>query len=84
MRDLRKYARQTNARLIVGGIFLAFVVAIGLIYALYGPAAAVSGAVCFLAGLAPLLLIAIALWGIDWYVKKKADEDEEDDDWMAG
>lgn len=75
-RDLRRYARSTNARLVAGGILITFVVGLGLIYVFYGPAAAVSGMACLLAGLAPLLLIALALWGLDWFVRKN-DENEQ-------
>lgn len=56
-RDLRKYARQTNARLIVGGFILVFVVGIGLIYLFYGQGAALTGLLCLVVGLIPLLLI---------------------------
>ena len=69
MRDLRKYARQTTNRLVVGGILLFFVVGIGLIYVFYGPSAAVSGLICMLAGLSPLLLIALSFWIIDLVIK---------------
>ena len=43
MRDLRRYANQTNFRLIVGGLLLLFIVGDGLIYIIYGSAAAISG-----------------------------------------
>ena len=56
-RDLRKYARQTNARLIGGGFILVFVVGIGLIYLFYGQGAALTGLLCLVVGLIPLLLI---------------------------
>jgi len=56
-RDLRKYARQTYVRLIVGGFILVFVVGIGLIYLFYGQGAALTGLLCLLVGLIPLLLI---------------------------
>ncbi len=73
MRDLRKYARQTNTRLIVGGVLLLFIVGIGLIYLLYGPAAAGMGFLCMGAGLIPLLLIFLFLWVIEWVTKKAND-----------
>lgn len=56
-RDLRKYARQTNVRLIIGGLILIFVVGIGLIYLFYGQEAALTGLLCFVVGLMPLFLI---------------------------
>ncbi len=55
-RDLRKYASQTNFRLVVGGLLLLFIIGDGLIYYFYGKGAAVlrpflypgrNGACCF-------------------------------------
>jgi hypothetical protein len=69
-RDLRDYARQTNFRLIVGGIFLLFLIGDGLIYLIYGPSAAVSGLICLGVGLFPILLIMASLAVIDWIVKR--------------
>ena len=73
-KDLRKYARQTNARLIVGGILILFVLGIGLIYVFYGRGAAMMGLVCLFAGLFPLLLIWLALAGIEW-LSRRANKD---------
>jgi hypothetical protein len=69
-RDLRKYAKQTNIRSFVGFLLLVFLVGDGLIYLIYGRAAAVSGVLCILAGLGPLLLIWLGLILIDFIVKK--------------
>ena len=69
-RDLRDYARQTNIRLIVGGIFLLFLIGDGLIYLIYGPSAAVSGFICLGVGLFPVILIMGSLAVIDWIVKR--------------
>jgi hypothetical protein len=69
-RDLRKYAQQTNIRLVLGFVILLFVVGDGLIYWVYGKEAALLGLTCMLIGLAPLLLIGLALWAIDWFVKR--------------
>lgn len=69
-RDLRQYARQTNFWLFVGFIVLLFTIGLGLIYVNYGGGAALMGLVCILAGLAPLGLIALALWGIELIVKR--------------
>jgi hypothetical protein len=77
-RDLRRYARQTNWRLVAGGILLTFVVGLGLIYSQYGLASAISGLICLLAGLSPLVLIAGALWGIQWYVDRVNAEAERE------
>lgn len=68
-RDLRKYIRQTNTRLIIGGIVLLFIVGDGLILLFYGREAAFMGLVCLFAGLLPLILIWIFLWGMEMIVK---------------
>ena len=69
-RDLREYARQTNVRLVTGALLILFIVGDGLIYLVYGPAAAVSGLLCLAAGLFPLVLIGAAFWLMDWIVKR--------------
>jgi hypothetical protein len=69
MRDLRDYTRQTNIRLIVGGLLILFIVGDGLIYLIYGLNAAISGLICLGIGLIPLVLIFLALWLIDWIAK---------------
>jgi hypothetical protein len=69
-RDLRAYARQTNLRLAVGACVLLFVVGLGLIYLIYGPAAAVTGLLCLVGFLVPIGLILFALYGIDWIVQR--------------
>jgi len=74
-RDLRKYARDTNIRLLVGFILLLFIIGGSLIYMIYGPQGALFGFICLLAGLAPLVLIALILWGMEWIVKY-VNEDE--------
>ena len=73
MRDLRRYAKQTNTRLLVGFILLLFLIGDGLIYYFYGPRAAVSGLICILAGLFPLVLIWLVLVIVEW-VAKRADK----------
>lgn len=75
MRDLRKYAKQTNNRLLAGGLLLVLFVGIGLIYAFYGPRSAVIGLVCLGAAFVPVILVVISLWAIEKIVKK-ANEDE--------
>jgi hypothetical protein len=69
-RDLRRYARQTNVRLFVGFFLILFVVGDGLIWVIWGREAALLGLACLLAGLAPLGLIFLALWAIEWIAKK--------------
>lgn len=74
MRDLRRYAQQTTVRLIVGGLLLLFIVGDGLIYLIYGQAAAISGLLCLGIGMVPLVLIFIALWIMEWIVKRANSE----------
>ena len=69
-RDLREYARQTNIQLTVAAFVLLFVVGLALIYVFYGPGAAGIGLLCLLGGLVPIVLILLALAGIDWIVKR--------------
>ncbi len=68
--DLRKYSRQTTLRLIVGGIVIFFLIGDGLVYFIYGPAAAISGFLCLGAGLLPVVIIMGALWVMESIVKK--------------
>jgi hypothetical protein len=69
-RDLRKYARQTNVQLTAGALLLFFIVGIGLIYWIWGQGAAVLGLICLIAGLAPLVLIFLAMGLMDWVVRR--------------
>jgi hypothetical protein len=70
MRDLRRYARQTNIRLFVGFLLVLLLVGDGLVWIIYGREAAIGGLACMLLGLAPLLLIGLALWFMDWIVRR--------------
>jgi hypothetical protein len=70
MRDLRRYAWQTSARLLVGFIAILFIIGIGLIWFFYGREAALLGLVCLIGGLAPLALIGISLVLIEWIVRR--------------
>ena len=73
-RDLRDYARRTNVRLGVGAFFLLFGVGVGLVYLLYGKAAAVFGFLCLLAAMLPVLLIFLFFFLTDWIVKRAGDK----------
>lgn len=73
-RDLRRYARQTNLRLIVGALALLFFVGDGLIYLIYGPAAALTGLLCILGGLLPVVLVILALALLDWMTRRANSE----------
>jgi hypothetical protein len=69
-RDLRKYIRQTNFRLILGALVLLFVVGDGLIYLFYGSSAAVMGLICLLAGMTPVVLVVLIILLLDWITKR--------------
>ncbi|MEA4905981.1 MAG: hypothetical protein GYA17_10575 [Chloroflexi bacterium] len=69
-RDLRQYARQTNFRLMAGGLIALFVIGDGLIYLLYGQSAALLGLLCMVLGLAPIVLILLFFTIMDWIVKR--------------
>jgi hypothetical protein len=75
-RDLRKYMRDTNVRIIVGAVLLLFIVGLGLIGIIYGFGAAVSGFLCILAAFVPIGLIFLVMFGMDWIVKR-ANPDED-------
>ncbi|MGE5222396.1 MAG: hypothetical protein ACM3PY_08165 [Omnitrophica WOR_2 bacterium] len=67
-RDLRRYKSQTTVQLVAGFLLILFVVGDGLIYRFYGRSAALTGLICLLAGLTPLVLIALALLIMEWVV----------------
>jgi predicted membrane protein len=73
-RDLRKYASQTNVRLIVGGLLLLFGVGIGLIYLFYGQGAALTGLLCMVVALIPLILIWVMFIVLEFITKKAQDQ----------
>ena len=70
--DLRKYARQTSIRLVVGGLLVLLIIGDGLIYLFYGGSAALTGLLCLLAGMLPILLTVLVLLLLDW-IRKHAD-----------
>jgi len=69
-RDLRRYARQTNVRLVVGALFLIFVVGDGMIFLIYGSGPALLGLLCLLGGMLPVVLTVLVLWLLDWITKR--------------
>ena len=69
-RDLRKYMKDTNVRLIVGALFGLFIVGDGLIWLIYGFGAAVMGLLCMLGAFVPIGLILLLLNLSDWIVKR--------------
>jgi hypothetical protein len=73
-RDLRQFAHQTNVRLIIGFLLILFFIGDGLIYYFYGLEPALFGLFCLAAGVAPLLLIAFILWGMEKIVERANEE----------
>ena len=69
-RDLRKYMKDTNVRIVIGAFIMLFVVGLGLIWAIYGFGAAVSGFLCLLGAAVPIGLVLLSLFGMDWIVKR--------------
>jgi uncharacterized membrane protein len=69
-RDLRKYMKDTNTRILIGAFFMLFVIGIGLIWAIYGGGAAVTAFLCLLGAVVPIGLIFLSLFGLDWIVKR--------------
>lgn len=70
MRDLRKYTKETNVRLVLGAFILLLVVGVGLIWLIYGPGAAGMGLTCLLAALMPVILILSVFLFIDWILSR--------------
>jgi len=77
-RDLRNYARRTNRGMVIGFLILLFGVGITLVGIIYGPAAAVFGLICMLAGFAPIVLIWLALTIMSWIVSRSGSQEPED------
>jgi hypothetical protein len=73
-RDLRAFARQTQVRLLIGGLALLFGLGLLLIFLIYGAGAALTGLLCLLGSLVPIALIFLSLRGIDWIVKRGRSE----------
>ena len=71
MRDLRKFARQTQNRLVIGLVLLVATIGILLIYFLYGQGAALLGLLC----LAGVILIILLIIGFLTLLEKLAKHD---------
>jgi hypothetical protein len=69
-RNLRKYASNTGVQLAFGGILLLLVVGLGLIALFYGSSAALMGFVCILGGLGVVGLVTLAVFALDYFLKK--------------
>lgn len=75
-RDLRRYHRQTNLRLVIGFFLILFIIGDGLIWHFYGRAPALFGLFCLIAGSAPIFIISLILLGMDKYVKWVREREE--------
>jgi uncharacterized SAM-binding protein YcdF (DUF218 family) len=53
-----------------GFVLILLLVGGGLIYLLYGREAAILGALCLLAGIAPVALLWLILRGLEWWGKR--------------
>jgi hypothetical protein len=73
-RDLRRYAHNTSAQLLIGFFLILLIVGEGLIYIIYGSGAAMVGLLCILGALVPLALIGLAFLVIRW-ILERADND---------
>jgi len=69
-RDLRKYTRETNFRLLYGAFILLFIIGVGLIWLIYGQGAGGMALVCLLAALFPIILILGIFLAIDWILSR--------------
>jgi hypothetical protein len=70
MKDLRRYARQTNTRLLVGFFLILVLVGLGMIYTIWGSSAAIAGLICIGAAMVPAVLIWLMLSIVGWIAKK--------------
>ena len=70
--DLRKYAHTTNIRLVLWFVLLLFTVGLGLVWIIYGRNAALLGFFCLIGAGIPIALIAAAIFGLDFFVKKSS------------
>lgn len=71
--DIREYSRQTQVRLLLGGIGLFLALGNGLIWLLYGREALVSALLCSMIGLGPVGLIAGWIWLLNWISERVRD-----------
>jgi hypothetical protein len=74
IRDLRKYAKQTNMQLIIGLIVLLVTVGLGLIFLFWGTGAAVTGLICVGVALVPVLAVLGVVWILDRLARKARGE----------
>ena len=69
-KDLRRYASQTNNRLLIGFFLILLVIGLGSIYLIYGREAALTGLICIAFALIPVLLVVIVIAFLGWAARK--------------
>ena len=69
-KDLRRYASQTNIRLLIGFFLILLVIGLGSIYLIYGRDAALTGFICISFALVPVLLVVGVLAILGWAARK--------------
>lgn len=69
--DLRKYAKQTETRLILGFLLLVFIVGDGLIFYFYGTGAGVAGLICLASVMVPVSMVVFFLWIAERVAKRE-------------
>jgi len=70
MRDLNKYKRETNTRLVIGAIILIVLIGDGLIYLIYGKSSGLMGLACLFTATIPVLLIVFVIYLFNWIIKR--------------
>lgn len=73
VRDLRRYSKQTQTRVVLGFLLILFLIGDGLIWWLMGSEAGVFALSCTVVGLAPVLLVVFGLGVIEWLVRRARD-----------
>ncbi len=68
--DSRAFERQLQRELIVGGLVIGTVVGVGLIFLIWGPAAALTALSCFVLFLGLIGLVWLILVGFAWLGKE--------------
>ena len=68
--DPRRHWQQTQVRLLVGGLAIVGIVGGGLVWLLYGRAAAITTWFCLVGGALVLGLLWVVLGFLEWWVKE--------------
>jgi len=74
IRDLRKYAKNTDMHLIIGFFVLLIVVGLGLVFFIWGAGAAVTGLICVGVALLPVLAVLGVVWILDYLARRARGE----------